>query len=285
MSGQKFQRLRAPDVATWLAAHPGALVLDARDAAHHARGHWPGSLRLDGRNHEMLLMREAKSRPVFIYCYHGNSSQTYADMFADFGFQQVSDLVGGWEAWGQSGLPLPASATVDAAAARPEPEPQAQATAPDAHTPEALRTWLSAEGFVDAHTPAAHGNTPLMHAAWRGLGDIVELLLVQGVSLSATNGDGNNAVWMACVSKQPALVKRLVEAGVPIDHLNLTGATSLMYAASSSKPEVVAVLLEMGADPFIQTQDDYTAMDMAASLPCLQLLRAATKAGKAQKAA
>ncbi len=279
MSGQKFQRLRAPDVTAWLAAHPGALVLDARDAAHHARGHWPGSLRLDGRNHEMLLMREAKTRPVFIYCYHGNSSQTYADMFADFGFQQVSDLVGGWEAWGQSGLPLPAS--VPAAAASPEP----QATAPDTNIPEALRTWLSAEGFTDAHAPAAHGNSPLMHAAWRGLGDIVELLLAQGVSLSATNGDGNNAVWMACVSNQPALVKRVVQAGAAIDHLNLTGATSLMYASSSSKPEVVAALLEMGADPFIQTQDDYTAMDMAASLPCLQLLRAATKAGKAQKAA
>ncbi len=279
MSGSKFQRLRAPDVATWLAAHPGALVLDARDAAHHARGHWPGSLRLDGRNHEMLLMREAKTRPVFIYCYHGNSSQTYADMFADFGFQQVSDLVGGWEAWGQSGLPLPSSAPATIA------QPERQATQADASVPETLRAWLAAEGFADAHTPAAHGNTPLMHAAWRGQGDVVELLLAQGVSLDAANGDGNNALWLACVSKQPALVKRLVQAGVPIDHLNLTGATSLMYAASSSKPEVVAALLEMGADPFIQTQDDYTAMDMAACLPCLQLLRAATKAGPAKKVA
>jgi rhodanese-related sulfurtransferase len=279
MSGSKFQRLRAPDVATWLAAHPDALVLDARDAAHHARGHWPGSLRLDGRNHELLLMREAKTRPVFIYCYHGRSSQTYADMFADFGFQHVSDLVGGWEAWGQSGLPLPsvAPATIS--------QTVHQAAEVDASVPRALRSWLAAEGFADAYTPAAHGNTPLMHAAWRGRGDVVELLLAQAVSLSATNGDGNNVVWMACVSNQPDLVKRVVQAGAPIDHLNLTGATSLMYAASSSKPEVVATLLEMGADPFIQTQDDYTAMDMAASLPCLQLLRAATKAGKTRKAA
>jgi hypothetical protein len=36
-------------------------------------------------------------------------------------------------------------------------------------------------------------------------------------------------------------------------------------------------LLEMGADPSIQTQDDFTALDMAASLPCLQLLREATR--------
>ena len=259
----KFQRLRAPDVTAWLAAHPGALILDARDAAHHARGHWPGSLRLDGRNHERLLMREPKSRPVFIYCYHGNSSQTYADMFADFGFAAVSDLVGGWEAWMQSGLPLPAE---------------------DVAIAQTLQAWLSAEGFTNAHAPAAHGNTPLMHAAWRGQADIVELLLAQGVSLTATNGDGNNALWLACVSNQPALVKRVAQAGVPIDHCNLTGATSLMYAASSSKPEVVQALLDVGADPFIQTQDDYTALDMAASLPCLQILREATRHGRRQRA-
>jgi rhodanese-related sulfurtransferase len=263
----KFQRLRAPDVTAWLAAHPGALILDARDAAHHARGHWPGSLRLDGRNHERLLMREPKSRPVFIYCYHGNSSQTYADMFADFGFAAVSDLVGGWEAWAQSGLPLPAEDVAIAQALQvlsPEPAP-----ASGAPVPEALQAWLSAEGFADAHTPGAHGNTPLMHAAWRGQADIVELLLAQSVSLTATNGDGNNALWLACVSNQPGLVKRVAQAGVPIDHCNLTGATSLMYAASSSKPEVVQALLDVGADPFIQTQDDYTALDMAACLPAL----------------
>ena len=63
-----------------------------------------------------------------------------------------------------------------------------------------------------------------------------------------------------------------------IGHVNATGATSLMYAASSSKPDIVRVLLALGADPSIQTQDDFTAMDMAGSLACLQLLRAATKA-------
>ncbi|MEY4763354.1 MAG: hypothetical protein RI907_27 [Pseudomonadota bacterium] len=256
MTSPRFQRLRAPDVAPWLAAHPGALVLDARDAAHHERGHMHGSLRLDGRNHERLLMREPKDRAVFIYCYHGNASQTYAEMFSDFGFAQVADLIGGWEAWAQA-------------------VPPAQPVSP------ALANWLNDEGYADPHTPGAHGNTPLMQAAWRGRVDIVDTLLDLGVSLTATNGDGNNALWLACVSNQPALVQRLAQAGVPIDHVNLTGATSLMYASSSSKPDIVAALLALGADPFIQTQDDFTALDMAASLPCLQLLRTAMKARSA----
>lgn len=249
MSDKSFVRLTAAQTPDWLAAHPGALVLDAREARHHDAGHLPGSLRLDGRNHEMLLLREKKSRPVFIYCYHGNSSQTYAQMFADFGFADVADLIGGYEAWAA----------------------QAPAKAPN----HAIASWLADHGFAHEDAHGAHGNTPLMYAAWRGEAAVVEALLAHGVRLDAINGDGNNALWLACVNGAPALIRRLVEAGVPIDHVNFTGATALMYAASASKPEVVKTLLELGADAALKTQDDFTALDMAASVECLRLLRRA----------
>ncbi|MBP6225614.1 MAG: ankyrin repeat domain-containing protein [Rhizobacter sp.] len=236
-SARRFHRVTAQDAPAWLAAHADALLLDARDAREHALGHLPGSVRLDGRNHEALLLGEPKARPVFIYCYHGNASRTYAQMFADFGFHDVADLIGGWEAWKQQGTAM---------------------------TP--------------AQAVGAHGNTPLMQAAWRGDMPAVESLLAQGASLNDTNGDGNNALWLACVSNNPELVTRLVEAGVPIDHQNLTGATCLMYAASSGKPEIVRKLLQLGANPHLLTQDDYSALDMAASIECLQLLRATTRA-------
>lgn len=268
----RFLRLTASDAATWLASHPEALLLDARDAAHHARAHLPGSQRLDGRNHERLLMREDKQRPVFIYCYHGNASQTYAEMFSDFGFATVVDLIGGWEAWAQAGL----RALIDAEPGDGTPS-QADKLDRAAPLPCALADWLVAHAYPDVHTPGAHGNTPLMEAAWRGEQAMVQALLAQGVSLDTTNGDGNNALWLACVSNKPELVTLLAQAGVPIDHLNATGATSLMYASSSSKPGIVRVLLALGADPFIETQDGFSAMDMAASLECLQLLRAATR--------
>ncbi|WP_374316306.1 ankyrin repeat domain-containing protein [Aquabacterium sp.] len=261
-SATAFRRLSAQEAQAWLAEHPDALLLDARQAAHHDQGHLAGSVRLDGRNHERMLMVEPKSRPVFIYCYHGNASQTYAEMFADFGFHSVQDLIGGWEAWSQQ-----------VARSVAEPLGDRVSTEPDAE----LLAWLDAQGFVDAHTAGGHGNTPLMQAAWQGRGDLVASLLQLGVSRTAVNNDGNNALWLACVSNQPALVQMLADAGVPLDHQNLTGATSLMYAASSSKPEIVQALLALGADPHNQTQDDFTALDMAASLPCLQLLRAATR--------
>jgi rhodanese-related sulfurtransferase len=275
-TARRFLRLTAQDAAAWLANHPEALLLDAREERYHVQGNLKGSLRLDGRNHERLLMREEKDRPVFIYCYHGNASQTYAEMFIDFGFEQVCDLIGGWEAWQQVGGH--GQVVAEQSAASTPSGDQASAA-----LPEMLQRWLSEHGLSDPHTPGDHGNTPLMQAAWRGETAIVAALLAQGVSLTAVNSDGNNALWLGCVSNDPALVIMLARAGVPIDHINLTGATCLMYAASSSKPDIVRVLLALGADPQIQTQDDYTAMDMAACLECLQLLRAATK-GIAQRA-
>ena len=251
MTSHRHIRVNGEQARAWLAARPHALVLDARDAGHHANGHWPGSIRLDGRNHETLLMREPRERPVFIYCYHGNASQTWAETFVDFGFLEVADLMGGWPA-----LSAPATKSI----------------------PPELAEWLRAEGFDPARpdAPGAHGNTPLMHAAWLGARDPLTQLIEAGVALDAVNNDGNNALWLACVHGEAEAIKTLVAAGVPIDHANLTGATALMYAASSGKAGVVAILLDLGADPNPVTQDDFSALDMAASLACLQLLRAAT---------
>ena len=76
--GGATRRLQAADLPAWLQAHPAALLLDARDAAAHAQACLPGSLRLDGRNHEALLLCEPRTRPVLVYCYHGHASFAYA---------------------------------------------------------------------------------------------------------------------------------------------------------------------------------------------------------------
>jgi rhodanese-related sulfurtransferase len=279
MSDQpRFLRLSPAQARDWLAARPDALLLDAREARHHAMSHLAGCVRLDGRVHEPLLMSQRKQRPVFIYCYHGNASQTWASMFSDFGFTEVADLVGGWAAvdpqsrrYGPQSL---AQAFGEATELAPVTEPALRWA-----VPVALAAWLADQGF-DATRPdaaAAHGNTPLMHAAWRGAHHMVDALLALRVPLNAVNGDGNNALWLACVNGEPGLIRALAAHGVAIDHLNLTGATALMYAASSGKAEVVATLLALGANPHLVTQDDFSAMDMAASIECLQLLRHATR--------
>jgi rhodanese-related sulfurtransferase len=253
MADRIFQRIRAPDVAAWRTAHPDALILDTRDPASHAAGNMAGSTRLDRSNLDQMVLTTTRQRPVLIYCYHGNSSQVYAQQFADFGFAQVVDLIGGWEAWDKF---------------------QAAETPT---LPPSLATWLAAHGFTGRDAPGAHGNTPLMHAAWKGDDATVEALLAVGARVDAVNNDGNTALWLACVSNDPTIVKRLVAAGADLNHRNTTGATCLMYAASSNKPLMVSTLLSLGADPTIRSLDDFTALDMAASIDCLRLLRPSTK--------
>ena len=146
MAEKKYSRLRPEQAHAWLAEHPDALVLDAREARHHAISHLAGCTRLDGRNHESLLMREPKNRPVFIYCYHGNASQTYASMFKDFGFAEVADLIGGWMAIDRLGQLQGPQQPGDVL-----PVPLAMATTSVAEhisaVPPALAAWLAAEGF------------------------------------------------------------------------------------------------------------------------------------------
>jgi rhodanese-related sulfurtransferase len=255
MKGQRtFRRLTLPELGPWRRQRPRALMLDARDAASHARDGWPGAVRLSNENQDALLLNTDRRRPVLIYCYHGSASQAWAQMFADFGFTDVCDLIGGHVAWEEDRPP--------AGVAAPAPPPE-------------LAAWLAREGFSGPESRGAHGNTPLMTAAWRGAADIVEALLSFGVALDAANDDGNNALWLACVHGDPKGVLRLARAGVPIDHANETGATCLMYAASSGRAEALRTLLALGADRSLRSQDDFSALEMAASIDCLRLLRGA----------
>ncbi len=288
MANVGFQRLRPDQVLAWLATRPNALVLDAREARHHAISHLAGCTLLGRGNQDALLMSKPKSRPVLIYCYHGNASQTWANMFCDFGFTDVADLMGGWAAVDREGLlqgpqqaadVLPGSGVTATSEAATSSHTRLPTALPAGSIPPELAAWLSAEGFdaTQPDAPAKHGNTPLMHAAWRGATEMVDALLAVGVTLDAVNHDGNNALWLACVNGETTLIRKLVASGVPLDHANLAGATALMYAASSGKHGVLATLLELGANPHLKSQDDYTALDMVASRECLQLLRSVTR--------
>jgi len=129
MKGQRvFRRLTVTEVGPWCAAHPNALLLDTRDAASHARDGWPGAVRLCSDNQDDLLLRTARTRPLLIYCYHGNASQTWAQMFADFGFTEVSDLIGGQAAW-VAAQSAPAPAAPPPAAPAPPRRPPTPALA------------------------------------------------------------------------------------------------------------------------------------------------------------
>jgi len=139
-----------------------------------------------------------------------------------------------------------------------------------------LAAFLVEHGFAadDINTPQADGRfTPLMRAAKIGRLDIVDELLALGVERNALNADGCNALWLACYNGSHELIERLIAAGVNIDQQNGNGASALMYVSSNSKPDLVKLLLENGANPKLKNFDDFSALDLAASLECLKLLR------------
>ena len=74
-------------------------VFDMRDEASFAQGHIDGARYLSNANLEEAIMKTPRDKPVLIYCYHGNASQTGAQIFTDFGFLEVYDLIGGYESW------------------------------------------------------------------------------------------------------------------------------------------------------------------------------------------
>lgn len=130
--------------------------------------------------------------------------------------------------------------------------------------------WLSENGF-QAEAQA------LIPAAQQGRDDVLRYLLAKGVELKVLDAYGNNALWAACFGESLLCIDALLEAGIDIDYQNPSGATALIYAASSGKQSVVAHLLQAGADPLLTTQDDFSALDLAATRPCLQMLRQAVK--------
>ena len=252
---RSFRRIDAATAAQLL-DRGDVLVLDSRDPDNYERARIPGARRLSADNLDALLVGTARSTPVLLYCYHGNASQTYGQMFADFGFAEVYSLDGGFAAW-----------------QRAQKNKRPLAISPQ------LANWLQALGYPtdDLDARLDHGITPLMRAARLNETGAVFELLQAGADLNATNVDGNNALWMACVGESAEAMDLLVRAGIDMDHQNDSGATCLMYAASTGKHAAVQRLLDAGADPLLRTQDDFSALDMASTIDCLRLLRTVEK--------
>lgn len=251
-----FRRIDAKSARQLLTRDP-VLVLDSRDQASFDHARIAAARRLSSDNLDAILLGAPKFMPVLLYCYHGNASQVYGQMFADFGFAEVYSLDGGFEAWQQL---------------------HPTTSAPPVLSPR-LAHWLQQHGYpcTNLEAVAEHGMTPLMRASKAGDTAIVLELIQAGASPGTRNSDGNHALWLACVGANLDTLDVLIRAGSALDHQNDNGATCLMYAASTGKHAVVEKLLIAGADPYLKTLDDFRALDMAATIECLRLLRRVEK--------
>ncbi len=74
-------------------------IVDVRSANDYASSHVDGAIHLDNSTLFDRLNQLDRTKPLIIYCYHGNSSKEAADLFSQYGFSEVYSMDGGYHAW------------------------------------------------------------------------------------------------------------------------------------------------------------------------------------------
>lgn len=225
-------------------------ILDCRDPRSYEQGHMPGAQLISDAVIQRLA-RSSKQLPVLVYCYHGVSSRDLAEFLVKFGFTNVYNLEGGWQAWIDHHNQLTATLSAQ------------------------FHKWLDEQGFAPGNLNGRgnNGMTPLMQAAMLAETAFVRMLLEAGADMNLLNNDSNNALWFACVSESAEIISHLVEYGININNCNVNGASCLIYAASAGKIDVVRQLVEAGADLSLATLDGFTALDSASTIEVLRYLK------------
>ena len=93
-----FRCISASDAISLMRAEPPPFVFDVRDMANYQKGHVDGAAHLSEDRLLAWMRRLPKYAPVVIYCYHGNASKVFAQMFIDFRYSNVFSVDGGYEA-------------------------------------------------------------------------------------------------------------------------------------------------------------------------------------------
>lgn len=114
-----------------------------------------------------------------------------------------------------------------------------------------VRSFLD-EG-VSPNQSTREAEHPLLTAAMRGHGDIVDLLLSRGADIHACGSTGYTALHLAACF-HASLIDRLIDAGADISSKSALGLNALMCACTNGNIDSVQVLLNHGVD-----LDDETA--------------------------
>ena len=95
---KKFQTVTVSQVPELL-ADDKSLLLDCRQVRDYQAGHIDKAMHAHDGLVESLIRKADKATPLVIYCYHGHSSEHLAELFGNFGFQNVYSVEGGYAKW------------------------------------------------------------------------------------------------------------------------------------------------------------------------------------------
>ena len=128
---------------------------------------------------------------------------------------------------------------------------------------ETVRATL-AQG-VDLERHGIWDGTALMHAAERGLPDIVSALLEAHANPQARDKEGRGSLIFGARSGNAKVVELLIAAGASARAQDRYGDTALMAAAASGNPDSLRLLLDHGAKVNARNRRRQTALLSGAS--------------------
>jgi glyoxylase-like metal-dependent hydrolase (beta-lactamase superfamily II)/rhodanese-related sulfurtransferase len=101
-----MERITAPALAERLQSTDADTVIDVRSRQEWERGHIAGSINLPLNRLTASLDKVPAAENLFIHCQGGYRSSVATSLLQRHGFQNVTDLVGGLNAWRASKLPV-----------------------------------------------------------------------------------------------------------------------------------------------------------------------------------
>lgn len=106
MENTATQRLTSLEYeAQYMASTATHFLLDVRTPQEFREGHIPGAVNIELDGLANRLAEIPRDEPVVVYCRSGRRSQMAAQILAQAGFTNITDL-GGIVAWQRQGLPV-----------------------------------------------------------------------------------------------------------------------------------------------------------------------------------
>jgi thiosulfate sulfurtransferase len=78
-----------------------AILVDSRDEQSYAADHVKGAFNLSNNTLKEFFDKVEFETPVFVVCYHGNSSKGVAQYLAEQGYENTYSVDGGMAVWRQ----------------------------------------------------------------------------------------------------------------------------------------------------------------------------------------
>ena len=102
--------VRVVNVATYETQlkQPNVQLIDVRTAAEYAEGHIANSknINITGENFDEQVALLDKSKPVMLYCKSGMRSAKASLRLKELGFENITDLDGGFGTWRNANKPI-----------------------------------------------------------------------------------------------------------------------------------------------------------------------------------